>query len=51
MVEGDGLRELEERGQKDGCAAQAREDRVAVGAPLLDRDVYVNCEVGVLKSW
>ena len=51
MGEGDGLRDLEERYQISGCASQASEDRVAGGAPLLDRDIEVDCEVGVLDGW
>ena len=49
--EGDGLRYLEERGQRAGCAAHASEDRVAGGAPLLYFDVEVDCEGGVLDGW
>ena len=45
------MRDLEERGQISGCAAQAGEDRLAGGAPLLDRDVEVDCEGGVLDYW
>ena len=51
MGEGDGLRYLEERGQRAGCAAHASEDRVAGGAPLLYFDVEVDCEGGVLDGW
>ena len=45
------MRDLEERGQISGCAAQAGEDRLAGGAPLLDRDVDVDSEVGILGAW
>ena len=51
MVEGDGLRDLEEGGQRSDSAAQAGEDTVAGGAPLLDRDIEVDCEGGVLDGW
>ena len=51
MGEGDGLKYLEERGQISGCAAQAGEDRVAGGAPILDCDLEVDSEGGVLYGW
>ena len=51
MVEGDEMRDLEERGQRAGCANQSGEDRVACGAPLPNRDVEVDCEGGVLDGW
>ena len=51
MVESNRLRDLEERGQGSGCAAQAGEGRVAGGSPLLDRDVEVDGEGGVLDFW
>ena len=50
MEEGDGLLDLEDRVHKYSCAAQAGEDRVAGGAPLLDCDVKVNCGVDVLDG-
>ena len=51
VVEGDGLRDLEEIGQRYVCAAQAGDYRVAGGAPLLCCDVEVDCEGGVLDGW
>ena len=51
MGESHRMRDLEERGQGSGCAAQAGEDRVAGGALLLDCDVKVNGEDGVLDCW
>ena len=51
MGKGDGLRNLEERYQRAGCAAQASEGRVVGGAPLLDCDIEVDCEGGVFDGW
>ena len=51
MEEGDGLRDLEERDHRSVCAAQADTDRVLGGAALMDHDVEVNCEGGVLDGW
>ena len=51
MGEVDRLQDLEERGQRADCAAQAGEDIVAGGALLLDRDVELYCEGGVLSVW
>ena len=48
MGEGDGLRDLEERDHISVCAAQAGGDRVLGGSALMDHDVEVNCEGGVL---
>ena len=49
--EGDGLQNLEERGRRSLCAAQAVEDRVKGGAPLLDIDIDFGCEGGILDGW
>ena len=51
MGEGDGLRDLEERFQRAGCAAQDGDYIVVGGAPLLYCDVEVDCEGGVLDGW
>ena len=51
MGECDVLRDLKERGQISGCAAQDSEDRVSGGAPLLDCDPEFDCEGGVLSGW
>ena len=51
MGEGDVLQDLKEGGQRAGDAAQVGEDVVAGGAPLLDCDVEVDCEGGVLDGW
>ena len=48
MGEGDGLSEMVERVQIAVCATQAGDDRVAGGSSLLDHDVEVDCEGGVL---
>ena len=45
------MQDLEERGQRAGCDAQSDEDIVKGGAPLLDFDVEVDCEGGVLDGW
>ena len=45
------MQELEEIGKRSGCAAQEGKYRVAGGAPLLDCDVEVDCEGGVLDCW
>ena len=50
MVEGDGLRVLEYRSQRAGCAAQYSEDRVVGRSPLLYHGVEVDCEGGVLDG-
>ena len=39
---------LEKRGHRAECATQAFEDEVVGGAPLLDHDVEVVCEGGIL---
>ena len=51
MGESHRLLDLEERGQGYGCAAQAREDRVAHESPLLNFDIEVNGKGGVLDYW
>ena len=51
MVEGDGLQDLEDRGQRSGSNTQAGEVRLVGGAPLMYHDVEVYCEGGVLDSW
>ena len=48
---GDELQNLENKGQRAGCAAQSGEDRVEGGAPFPDGDVEVDCEGGVLDGW
>ena len=45
------LKYLEEIVQRDGCASHAGEDRVSGVEPLLDCDVEVDCEGGVLVCW
>ena len=51
MVEDGVLRDLKDRGQISGCAAQADKDRVAGGLPLLYCDIEVDFEGGVLYGW
>ena len=51
MGEGAELQDLEEEGQRAGCAAHYREDRLSGGSPLMDCDVEVYCEVGVFVGW
>ena len=51
MGEGDRMQYLEEGGQRADGAAHFDEDRVAGGAPLLDCEVEVYCEGGVLDGW
>ena len=45
------LRDLDERGQLYVCADQAGNDRMAGLAPLLDCDVEIDGEGGVLDCW
>ena len=45
------LQDLEERGHGYGCTAHAGDDRVEGGAPLLDRNVEVDGEGGILYCW
>ena len=42
------LQYLEKRVHRSECATQTFEDKVVGGAPLLDRDVEVDCEGGIL---
>ena len=51
MGEGAELQDLEEEGQRAGCAAHYREDRLSGGSPLMYCDVKVYCEGGVLVGW
>ena len=44
------LQNMEERGQRAGCANQDSEDRVSGGVPLPDHGVEVNCEGGIFDG-
>ena len=48
MGESPRLRDLEERGKGSGCATRAGKDRVVGRSTLLDHDIEVDDEGGIL---